>query len=67
MGLFVSALQPLCGYVGVNLRRHKVRVAQEFLDAPQVGAAIEQMSGVTVPQFVGCEMGIKAGESQVLF
>jgi len=36
--------------VGVNLRGHQAFVAQEFLHAADVGAAVQKMRGKTVAQ-----------------
>jgi len=38
------------GYVGVQLGRGEVGVAEHLLDAAQVGAAFEQMRGERVTQ-----------------
>ena len=39
--------------VGVFLGRCQTRMAKEFLDRTEIGAALEQVSGETVPQRVG--------------
>src|SRR6188508_2454471 len=39
----VQLPSPSIGYVGVELRRGEVGVAEELLDAPQIGAALEQV------------------------
>ena len=39
----VSLLQPLRRDVRINLRRDEVRVAEQFLHAPQIRARVQQM------------------------
>jgi len=46
----VGFFQPLRRHVRVNLGRHQVRVAEEFLHAAQVRAGVEQVRGVAVTQ-----------------
>ena len=48
----VNVPQPVAGDVRVNLRRADVRVAEQFLDHPQVRAVFQQMCGKAVPQHV---------------
>ena len=48
----VDVTQTLVGYVRVNLGGCNVTVAQEFLDAPQINALVEQIGGVAVAQRV---------------
>ena len=43
----------LLGYVGVDLGGGGAGVAQQFLDYPQVGLALQHMAGKAVPQGVG--------------
>ena len=50
MGAVVDAPQPAGVDVAVDLRRRERRVAEELLDRPQVGTALEQMRCVCVPQ-----------------
>ena len=40
-------------YVGINLCGRKTFVAQELLDDPKIGPALEEMGGVGVAQGVG--------------
>ena len=63
----IGALKPLHCQVGINLRRDEVRVAHEFLHAVQVSASVEQMGGVTVPQFVRRQVLVQSGNRKVLF
>src|SRR5260370_8193822 len=49
---FINLLQPLLDDMGINLCGRNIRVAQHELDGTQVRAALEQMSGKTVPQHV---------------
>lgn len=52
MGLVDGAAQPLGADVGVDLRGGERGVAQEVLDAAQVGAALDQMGRGAVAQGV---------------
>ena len=63
----VRLLQSLGCQMRVNLRRHQMRVAEQLLHAAQIGAGIQQMRGVTVPQFVRCERWIQTGCGQMFF
>lgn len=47
--LFVGPAQSLDRDVGVDLCRGKIGVTQQFLDRAQVGPAVEQMGGGTMP------------------
>ena len=43
----ISLLQPLRRHVRVDLRRDEMRVAEQFLHAPQIRARIQQVRRVT--------------------
>ena len=45
MSFVINLFQPLHRDVRVNLGRRKTRVAEEFLDAAQIGAGIQQVRG----------------------
>ena len=62
----VGLLQPLGRHVRINLRRDEMRVAEQFLHAPQIRARVQQVCGVTVPQLVRRQVRIKPGDDQVL-
>ena len=47
--------------MSVDLRRTYIGVPEELLDGSEVGAALEQVGGVGVPQSVGME-GAAVGE-----
>ena len=51
----------------VDLRGHEAFVAQQFLHAADVGAAVEQMRGEAVPQRVRRGAVVEAGQFQILF
>ena len=53
--------------VRVDLRGHQALVAQQFLHAADIGAAVQQMGGETVPQRVRRRAAVQAGELQILF
>ena len=52
MRLEVQLAAPPIGYVGVELGRREVGVAEHLLDAPEIGAALEQMRREGVAQEV---------------
>src|SRR5438105_8317903 len=52
MRLEIQLPTPPIGYVGVELGRGQIGVAEHLLDAAQVGAALEQMRRERVPQQV---------------
>lgn len=49
MSLLIGLGEPLIGHVGVNLGCAQGRMSEEFLDAPQIGATVQQVGrcGVT--------------------
>ena len=65
MRVGVGFLQALDGDVRVDLRRREAGVAEQRLHAAQVRAAIEQMRGETVPQFVRTERDRNRGVPQI--
>src|SRR5688572_32501468 len=67
MGLFVDGLHAGRADVRVDLRRAEALVAEQFLNAADVGAAIEQVGGETVPQGVRSGPLIEARSLEVLF
>ena len=50
----------------VNLRRAQALVAQQFLDAAQVGTVVKQMRRKAVTQRVRADARIQSGFNQVL-
>ena len=48
----VHILQSGGADMGIHLSRRKLRVAEQFLDEPQVGPRVEQMRRVGVPELV---------------
>ena len=52
MSLFVGLLEPRRADVRIDLSRYQTLVPQQFLNAADVGAAVEQMGRETVPQGV---------------
>ena len=50
MGSVVDAAQPAAVHVGVDLRRRERAVAEELLDGPEIGAALDEMRGEGVAQ-----------------
>jgi len=52
MKLFVNRLQATLVNVRVNLRRRQVNVAEQCLDASQIGPIIQEMGGKTMAKLV---------------
>ena len=67
MGLVVGFFEAVSGDVGIDLGGDQMRVAQQFLDAAQVGARIQKVRGVTVSQLVRREARIETGDGEVFF
>src|SRR5882724_6941036 len=67
MGPFVHLAQPGGGDVRIDLRRRQALVAQQLLDAADIGAAIQEMGSEAVPQGVGRGAVVQAGGFEVLF
>jgi len=45
----MDRLQPFYGDVGVKLRSRERSVTEQFLNAPQIGASLKEMSRSRVP------------------
>ena len=65
MSLFVGLLEPRRADVRIDLSRYQTLVPQQFLNAADVGAAVEQMGRETVPQGVGRRAEIEPRDLQV--
>ena len=63
MCCIVGFLQPFCRDMRVNLRRHEVRVAKQFLHAPQIRARIKHVRRITMPQLVRRQTRIQSRDS----
>ena len=61
----VGFFEAFDGDVGVDLRGGEVGVAEEFLDAAEIGAAVKEVCGVAVAEFVGGDFGIEAGAGKI--
>ena len=48
------------------MRGDEVGVAEEFLDAAEIGAAIQEMGGIAMAEFVRGEFGVKSGADEIL-
>ena len=59
--------EPLLIHVCIDLRRRNVRVAEHFLDDPQVGAVAEQMRRETVPEKMRVNVLFQPCMSRALF
>ena len=53
MGLLVDLSQSGGADVRIDLRRDQTLVAEQFLDAADLGAAVEQVGGKAVPERMG--------------
>ena len=67
MRCVVGLLQPLRCNMRINLCCDKMRMAEQFLHAPQIRARVEQVRRVTVPQLVRRHTRIKPGDGEKLF
>ena len=65
VGLVVGFFEAVGGDVGVDLGGDEVGVAQEFLDAAEVGAGVQHVGRIAVAEFVGCEVWVEAGGGEV--
>ena len=66
MGLVVGIDQPLPGHMGVDLGGGQAPVAQEVLDAPEVGPAVEQVGREAVAERVRARGRVEPRADQVL-
>ena len=66
MSFLVNLLQSFGRDVGVDLRRRQIGVAEEFLDAAEVGAGIEHVRGEAVSQLVRRQRRVEADGEQIL-
>ena len=55
MRIVVGLLHALHGDMGVNLCRRQVRVTEQRLDVPQIGAVIEKMRRKAMAKLVGAD------------
>ncbi len=61
MVLAVQRLEPFVGHMGVNLGSGEIRMAQQHLHHPQIGAVIEQMGSKGVAQGMGRQLPADTG------
>jgi len=66
VGGVVDLFHAIGGQVGVDLGGGEALVAEEFLDAAEVGAVVEQVGGEAVAEGVGADAGVEAGHDQIL-
>ena len=67
MSFLVRRLQIAGADVRIDLRRHQALVPQEFLHAPNIGTAIEQMRRKAVAQRVGRSSLIEPRFAEIFF
>lgn len=67
MGLLVRFAEACGTDVGVDLSRHETLVAEQFLNAPDVSPAIEQVCGKTMTQGVGRRAHVQIRLLEVFF
>ena len=65
MGGIIDLLHAGGGDVGVDLGGAEVGVAEELLDAAEVGAVVEEVGGEAVPEFVRADLEADGGVAQV--
>jgi hypothetical protein len=66
MGLIIGIDQTLLRHMGVDLRGRQAPMSEQVLDAPEVGAAIEEVGGEAVPEGVGARARVEAESDQVI-
>ena len=62
----VRFLEPGAVYMGVDLRRRNIGVAEHRLQGAQIGAAFEQMGSEGMAQRMGCHALFDAGSEGVI-
>ena len=67
MGFIVHLLKPFGRQVCIDLRGDQVRVSEQFLHTPQVGAPIQQVCGVAMSQLMRAEMGVELSDLEIAF
>src|SRR3954451_5621218 len=67
MSLIVGLFQPFRREMRINLGRNEMSMAQELLNASKVRPGIEQVSGITVTNFMRGQMRVEPSDSQVFF
>ena len=67
VGLAVGFFQALDGDVGVDLGGGDAGVAEEGLNAAEIGAGVEHVGGEGVAQFVGADVKGDGGVAEVFF
>ena len=65
VGVLVDVEQAFLGDVGIDLGRGQVAVAEQFLDAPEVGPAVEQVGREAVAQGVRAGAAVEAEGGEV--
>ena len=58
MGFLISGPEFFSGKVGIDLGGGEVCVSQKFLNASEVGALVEHVSGEAVAEFMGRNGGV---------
>src|SRR5262249_54565991 len=66
-GAFLGFSRPLRVHMRVGFRRREAVVPQQFLDAAQIGAAVEQVGGETVAERVRRRQAVEPRLADVLF
>lgn len=61
MELPMRVPQAGCGHVGVDFGSADFRVAQQFLNDPQIRAVLEQVRGKTVSEHMRSNVALDAG------
>ena len=66
MGFGVDLPEPLDTDMGVDLSGAQILMAQQFLNAPEIGTRIQQVRGKGVAEFMGGEIRGQSCEDQIL-
>ena len=67
MRLLVDRAETCRADMRIDLRRHEALVSEQLLNATDIGTSVEQVSGETVPQCMGCGAGIESCYFEVFF
>lgn len=66
MGLVVHFLETTCGQMGIYLGSTQAAMAKQFLNAAQVSALVEHVSGKGVSQRMRTDRWVQSGLGEIL-
>lgn len=67
VSLLINLPKTLSGQVRVYLRRGQMSMAEQFLHTAQISSCIEHVRGEAVTEFVGRQVRVETGASEVVF